>query len=1317
MVRRFYSKPLPFFGTVAMLLLCIVVFFLPFAGRGAKLAVESIVNNVADWLPAHYQETKELEEFKKYFFGGGQFVVVSGPWCKEGNSNFERYRRRIYEESLEYEKELEAQGRLEEIRAHRLGDELGLMYAGSWHENWGEQNERWLQGRNKQWYFINQKGNLYRWDGQNNIYEGFQLWLEKMRNGKNKATGTYISQFGTRSSGQGDDQENEFYQDPLKLCCRPFNTVISGPDVFEQMAGPDGSLRLTDMGESDKSTFDAKIEAHNRLTGALFGPTPQPDFDWTFESLLRKVSSQKLELLRSRELYQTRFNEFMKQKIEEEFDGNRQALLDAPAETKLRLWYELFYQLDVEAPARQTCLVVTLNEPVMEEFARVVGRPLMGKPRGRLLELAIGRSGISAENLHIGGPPSDNVAIDEEGTITLRNLVGLSAMIGIVLAYLSFRNVRVTVMLFFTGGVGAMASLAYVWFGGANMDAILMSMPSLIYVLGLSGAVHIVNYYRDACHEHGHKLAAETAIGHSWFPCLLAAFTTALGLGSLMTSNLAPIYKFGKFSAIATLATVILLFTFLPAALVVFKPGYHKLSQAQREEKDKGGGLSAIVTRFWDRIGGFVIRNYTGFAVVGVFLIFAGGWGVWSRIQTQVHLLKMFDPGAKVLVDYRWMEENLGELVPAEIVVSIAREHQQEVYRESLEQRQRLAIKQAASGQSSMDGFEDEFNDLGDRSGSLGGRGTLAASEGEQAADEEADDEGSDEPALEMTDGQRKNYDLRLSMLERIELSNRVRHFLELYFGDEGLGIVGSGMSTDVFVPLNEFTSTDEFARKVFSGQLYKHRPEMLEQEYLAIGDEGKIIPEEQLQGRELWRISIRLAALSDVDYGRFINDMKSVVEPINSAYRHRDEVFRKIFASHPGRPLREASILVLGGKPEFSPEDLDIKAKLSQLDASESPIDQTLIFSDTLRKLFTDRGLGNRNRNSRGFLWIDPDRYSLDNPELTDKERLSLQKFFKPESWRSRISGADCVVLVEDDPMFDVEFIKANATNFVDCRDHRFLIDPETKTPFPGMLTATEREIAGETIGIKTIYTGIIPIVYKAQRALLQSLIESIVLAFVMITAVMMLLLRDWSRPFGKGNWLNVRGGLLAMIPNVFPVVFVFGIMAYRGIKVDIGSMMTASVAMGVAVDDTIHFLNWYRSALAKGLDRIDAIKMAYSRVATAMTQTTLIAGLGLSAFSMSTFTPTQKFGTLMLFLLAAALIGDLIILPAILASPLGKYFSKTLPKDPVVDTDASSPSHVALDEATEISDSDGSATGNRPARNFRLIGDEGLPDDSKTG
>jgi predicted RND superfamily exporter protein len=202
----------------------------------------------------------------------------------------------------------------------------------------------------------------------------------------------------------------------------------------------------------------------------------------------------------------------------------------------------------------------------------------------------------------------------------------------------------------------------------------------------------------------------------------------------------------------------------------------------------------------------------------------------------------------------------------------------------------------------------------------------------------------------------------------------------------------------------------------------------------------------------------------------------------------------------------------------------------------------------------------------------------------------------------------------------------------------------------------------ANATSQFDMVYTGVVPIVYKAQTELLSSLINSIGLAFVMIAVVMIVLLRNGKLAWN--NFSNVRGGLVSMIPNVFPVILVFGLMGHFGVDLDIGSMMTASVAMGVAVDDTVHFLTWFRKGLNQGMQRHGALMLAYERCAAAMTQTTLIGGLGLSVFALSSFTPTQRFGVLMLTLLAAALLGDLIFLPAILSSPLGKYFSSNKSK-----------------------------------------------------
>jgi hypothetical protein len=129
-------------------------------------------------------------------------------------------------------------------------------------------------------------------------------------------------------------------------------------------------------------------------------------------------------------------------------------------------------------------------------------------------------------------------------------------------------------------------------------------------------------------------------------------------------------------------------------------------------------------------------------------------------------------------------------------------------------------------------------------------------------------------------------------------------------------------------------------------------------------------------------------------------------------------------------------------------------------------------------------------------------------------------------------------------------------------------------------------------------------------------------------------------------------------MLPNVLPILMVFGGMGWLGIDVDVGSMMTASIALGVAVDDTIHYLNWFREELDRLGDRKKAILAAYRHCATPTLQAAVISGLGLSVFAVSTFTPTQRFGVLMLVILWLGAIAELIYFPALLAGPLGMVF-----------------------------------------------------------
>lgn len=207
---------------------------------------------------------------------------------------------------------------------------------------------------------------------------------------------------------------------------------------------------------------------------------------------------------------------------------------------------------------------------------------------------------------------------------------------------------------------------------------------------------------------------------------------------------------------------------------------------------------------------------------------------------------------------------------------------------------------------------------------------------------------------------------------------------------------------------------------------------------------------------------------------------------------------------------------------------------------------------------------------------------------------------------------------------------------------------------------------------GVTAYYTGMDVVFFLAQQKLLEGLFTSFLTAFALIAIVMSVLLR------------GIVAGLLSMLPNVFPAIFIFGLMGWLtrfglpDFEVDIGSMMTASAAMGIAVDGTLHFLTWFRRGVDRGLTRPEAVKTAYLHCGQAMYQTTLIAGLGIIVFWQSSFLPVSRFGLLMGLLLLAGLIGDLLLLPAMLVSPLGRCFVPKSAKSTGSETTDEQPAEV---------------------------------------
>ncbi len=178
---------------------------------------------------------------------------------------------------------------------------------------------------------------------------------------------------------------------------------------------------------------------------------------------------------------------------------------------------------------------------------------------------------------------------------------------------------------------------------------------------------------------------------------------------------------------------------------------------------------------------------------------------------------------------------------------------------------------------------------------------------------------------------------------------------------------------------------------------------------------------------------------------------------------------------------------------------------------------------------------------------------------------------------------------------------------------------------------------------------SGLRMVIETAHQTLLSDLAGSFAAAFALITPVMMFVSRGF------------LSGLVLMIPNVLPVLLVFGSMGWLGIRLDVASILTASVALGIAVDDTLHFVSWYQRNRRLGHNAHVSVGEAIQACARPMLHTSVICAAAMLPFLFSDFIPTSKFATLMILILACALIGDLILLPAMLVGPLGRRIGRT--------------------------------------------------------
>jgi hypothetical protein len=158
-------------------------------------------------------------------------------------------------------------------------------------------------------------------------------------------------------------------------------------------------------------------------------------------------------------------------------------------------------------------------------------------------------------------------------------------------------------------------------------------------------------------------------------------------------------------------------------------------------------------------------------------------------------------------------------------------------------------------------------------------------------------------------------------------------------------------------------------------------------------------------------------------------------------------------------------------------------------------------------------------------------------------------------------------------------------------------------------------------------------------QHDVTDTLISSITIAIIAVSFMMLLIFR------------NVRLLPLFVLPNILPIALVVGLMGWLGIDIDIGVAIAGAIIIGVAVDDTIHFLVKYFEARDKGANIQDSLTYVMQYAGNAIIFTTIILSLAFSVFVFSDFLPNYMFGVVTASALIIAVIADLLMLPAILS------------------------------------------------------------------
>lgn len=170
---------------------------------------------------------------------------------------------------------------------------------------------------------------------------------------------------------------------------------------------------------------------------------------------------------------------------------------------------------------------------------------------------------------------------------------------------------------------------------------------------------------------------------------------------------------------------------------------------------------------------------------------------------------------------------------------------------------------------------------------------------------------------------------------------------------------------------------------------------------------------------------------------------------------------------------------------------------------------------------------------------------------------------------------------------------------------------------------------------------TGTSVVFLKGTNYLVENLLTSLTLAIILIASIMSIL------------FSSVRMVLVSLVPNLLPLLITAGLMGFFGIPIKPSTILIFSIAFGISVDDTIHFLAKYRQELKHQQWNIkEAVYLALQETGVSMIYTSIVLFFGFGVFTVSSFGGTIALGLLVSVTLIFAMMADLVLLPSLLLS-----------------------------------------------------------------